>query len=45
MFKGGTVPPCPNEADVNGDTSTDIADLTSLVAFMFKSGSNPAICP
>lgn len=44
MFGGGTEPPCPNEADVDGDNEQNITDLTYLVAFMFGGGPPPPAC-
>jgi hypothetical protein len=46
MFKGDPIPPpCPDEYNVNGDSSDNIADLTHLVAYMFKEGPEPVSCP
>jgi hypothetical protein len=44
MFKGGPVPPCPEESNINGIGTVDITDLTYLVSYMFKSGSAPGLC-
>ncbi len=46
MFKQGDSPMCPDEANVDGDSSKsiDIADLTRLANYMFKSGAPPANC-
>ncbi len=41
----GPVPPCPDEADVNGDSVLDVADLIYMVDFMFGSGPAPSSCP
>ena len=45
MFTGGVVPPSMNEADVNADGATDIADLVYLVDYMFNAGPAPLPCP
>jgi len=37
--------PCFDEADVNADSSLDIADLVYLVNYMFKEGPDPLPCP
>ncbi len=46
MFQDGPAPPCPEEADINGDAgaSIDIADLIMLVQYMFQDGPEPAPC-
>ncbi|MDH3890269.1 MAG: thrombospondin type 3 repeat-containing protein [candidate division Zixibacteria bacterium] len=44
MFVAGPYPPCPKEADLNGDGPIDIADLVYLVDFMFAGGPAPAVC-
>jgi hypothetical protein len=41
----GPVPPCPAEADVNGDGNLDVADLIYLVDYQFGSGPPPVACP
>jgi len=33
------------EADVNGDSGTDVADLTYLVDYLFRGGPPPVACP
>ena len=45
QFKHGPLPPCPNEADINGDGESTIEDLTYLVAYSFKHGPAPISCP
>ena len=40
----GPPPPCFDEADVNGDTQLDIADLVRLVTYMFANGPQPNPC-
>lgn len=47
LFKGGTPPPCPQEANVDGSTQdqANVNDLTFLVNYLFKSGPTPAPCP
>ena len=35
MFKGGPPPPCPEEADLNGDFTNNIIDLVFLVTYSF----------
>ena len=45
IFRGGTIPGCPNEADLNLDgNSAHILDLTYLVDFIFRGGFPPAMC-
>ncbi len=44
MFQGGTVPSCPEEADVDASGAIDISDLVYLVSYMFQSGPLPASC-
>lgn len=44
LFKGGTEPPCFNEADVNSNNSILVDDLTYLVDYLFKGGSAPLPC-
>ncbi|MDH3889780.1 MAG: hypothetical protein OEV49_01750 [candidate division Zixibacteria bacterium] len=45
MFLAGDPPPCPQEADLNGDDVVDIADLVYIVDFMFNDGPAPGACP
>lgn len=45
LFSSGSVPPCPEEADMNGDGSINIQDMTYLVAYLFSGGPAPAACP
>ena len=45
MFNFGPLPPCPEEANVNGDNlGVDISDLVHLVYYMFGGGPAPAPC-
>lgn len=44
LFKGGPVPPCEAEGDVDGSGSINVADLTYLVNYLFKSGPEPPPC-
>ncbi|MDH3890077.1 MAG: multiheme c-type cytochrome [candidate division Zixibacteria bacterium] len=55
MFTGGPVPPCTEEANIDGSccavgtaeslSDIDIADLVTLVDFMFTGGPPPVDCP
>lgn len=45
LFKGGAVPPCIEEANINGTSPVNVADLTYLVNFLFKGGPAPLACP
>jgi hypothetical protein len=47
MFTGGPVPPCWEEADIDGSggDGIDITDLVHLVDYMFTGGPPPADCP
>lgn len=45
LFKGGPVPPCPEEGDANGDGAINVADLTYIVNYLFKGGPAPVPCP
>ena len=45
MFKGGPVPVCWTEADVNGSGTINILDVVYLVNYMFKGGPLPPLCP
>jgi hypothetical protein len=45
MFTNGPVPPCLDEADMNGDLAIDISDLVWLVDYMFTNGPPPVACP
>ncbi len=44
MFGGGAAPPCPEEANIDGEGEIDISDLVALVAYMFQGGDPPAPC-
>jgi hypothetical protein len=44
-FKHGPAPPCPEEADCDGDLSLNVSDVTYLVKYAFKSGPAPVACP
>jgi hypothetical protein len=41
----GLVPPCPQEADVNGNGTINVTDLTYLVAYVKGLGPAPPACP
>lgn len=45
MFQNGPLPPCAEEADIDGSGDLDVADLVHLVTFMFQDGPPPADCP
>jgi choice-of-anchor B domain-containing protein len=45
LFRGGLLPPCDEEADVNGDGAINIADLTYLADYLFRAGSLRLFCP
>ena len=44
-FSDGPVPPCPNEADLNGDGAINIQDITEAVNVLFLGGTLPVECP
>lgn len=45
IFRGGRKPPCPHEADLNGDgTCCNILDLNFLVNYIFRGGPAPGPC-
>lgn len=44
MFGGGATPPCPEEANIDGEGEIDISDLVFLVNYMFAGGDPPAPC-
>ncbi len=39
----GPEPPCPEEADVDGNGAIDVADVIFLVDYMFNGGSAPTV--
>lgn len=45
LFRFGAVPPCPNEADIDGDGQVKVNDLTALIGYLFRFGAAPAACP
>ncbi|MGH8015582.1 MAG: hypothetical protein ACREBV_05280, partial [Candidatus Zixiibacteriota bacterium] len=43
IWRGGSPPPCPEEADLNGDgTSANVLDATFLIDLFFRSGPLPS---
>lgn len=45
-FKGGPAPPCPEEADIDGNAGAiNVSDLTYFIAYLFRGGSPPRPCP
>ncbi len=45
LFRGGSLPPCPAEGDVDGNGEINVSDLTYLIDFLFRGGSTPPPCP
>ncbi len=49
LFKGGTMPDCPEQANVDGVEgpagAIDVTDLSYLVDFLFQGGPEPPPCP
>jgi hypothetical protein len=46
IFRSGSVPRCPNEADINADGfSSNILDLVFIVNRIFRNGTQPTFCP
>lgn len=46
IFRGGPLPTCDEEADVNGDGGVaDIIDLTYMTDLIFRGGPPPPACP
>jgi len=45
LFKGGTTPPCKEEADMSVNNSVNVVDLTTLVNFLFRGGPPMPACP
>ncbi len=46
IFRGGPIPPCAGEADLNLDSiSGNILDLTFVVNYIFRGGAIPPLCP
>lgn len=43
LYRGGSEPPCLEEADVNGDHVINIRDITYLIESLYKCGTLP-IC-
>ncbi len=44
LFLSGSIPPCPEEADVNGDGSINVSDIASLVGFLYHGDEPPVAC-
>jgi predicted outer membrane repeat protein len=44
LYMDGPWPPCPDEADMNGEPGIDISDLSYLIAFLYVDGPAPT-CP
>lgn len=48
LFKGGTIPPCPEQGDVNAiggpDLPIDVSDIIYLVDYLFRGGPQPPEC-
>ncbi len=46
LFQGGSMPICPEEADLNasGYLDIDISDLVYMIDFIFTNGADPADC-
>ncbi len=42
---GAFVPPCKEEADINGDTKINLVDLSSLINYLTGGAFVPAMCP
>ena len=43
VFRGGPLPTCPEEGDLNGDgQSCNVLDMTFLVDFIYRGGSRPS---
>jgi hypothetical protein len=47
LFGGGPLPPCWEEANVNGDPgeTINVQDVTYLVQYLFDGGTPPPACP
>ncbi len=46
IFRGGPVPPCPEEADINNDGRISTAlDVTILIDVLYRGGAAPDACP
>ncbi|PKK82161.1 MAG: hypothetical protein CVT49_15185 [candidate division Zixibacteria bacterium HGW-Zixibacteria-1] len=43
LYKGGSAPPCPDEADSNGNCAINILDVTYLINYLYKGGP-PPVC-
>jgi len=44
LYKGGTAPQYPEQANVNNDAAVNILDITYLIGFLYKDGPDP-VCP
>ncbi len=45
LFKGGPVPFCMDEGNINALAQIDVADITYLVNYLFRAGPVPPVCP
>ena len=45
LFRYGTEPYCPAEADINGDSSINILDLLALVNYLYHGANSLPDCP
>lgn len=43
-FRGGSISPCPDEGDVDGDGKVTLYDVLYLVYYMFRLGPAPLSC-
>ncbi|HPC12221.1 MAG TPA: hypothetical protein PK112_09015 [candidate division Zixibacteria bacterium] len=44
VFRGGPVPPCPEEADLTADGDITVVDITYLIAYVFRGEPAPPAC-
>jgi len=44
LFSGGDMPPCPEQANVDGVNGLNVSDVTMLVAYLFSGGESPPPC-